>query len=259
MIALAGWERPHEAAPRHVVEEDLRIVCTSGGALTDADQASIVDGLTAAMPEFKLREYFHIRTDALRDADHIVTAWSASGAVAAILTAKRHTLEDGQPFLHIGMNLIAAPLRRTMLMKHLWRAHFERVASSGGVPHVLALRTYNPAAYVAMHTFSRVNGAAMYPVLEGRQPTHLQTLARAIASRIAAGRVFHADSGVVEQCGVPIDFYREMPESQKAVVNDYFRRHLRPGDRMLCILEVPTETGVARMLHALGCRGRKTT
>jgi len=49
-----------------------------------------------------------------------------------------------------------------------------------------------------------------------------------------------------------VDLYRERPLSSAPEVNDYFGRHLRPGDRALCMLHVPTPAGQHAILSALG-------
>jgi hypothetical protein len=229
-----------------------------GPELTGETSAWIIDGLEAAMPSLNIREYFQAKGSTLSDCDFVVVAVERdSERIISTLTSRWHGSEGGgRAFLHLKILMIAPRYQKTRLINDVWAFHLARVCESRfGFPYVIALRTYNPVVFGAMRIFTRIEGIRMYPEIAiEKQDPDLARLAREIAAQISPGLDFVVETGVVRRAGVPPDFYPAMPSSRRSDVYEYFRRHLAPTDRLLCLLVVESEAAKHRALHLFGIR-----
>jgi hypothetical protein len=211
--------------------------------LTPAREAWLVDGLVDALPSMKLRELFSLRREMFTEADLITVAVSRhTGAVVGALSSKWVTLRAGGRFLHVTTQFVGDDYRHGVVFRQSWVMHLATVyAGPWGFPDVLVLKTYNPRVFCAMRSFSQIDGVSFYPDADGRRadPDTVR-LATQIAREIAPGHPFDPSTGVIAGAGVPVDLYADLPKSTDATVNSYFAETTRPGDRMLCMLMVPT-------------------
>lgn len=211
----------------------------------------LIAGLTDAFPDLKITEYFAERREMLRTSDHIsVAVAEPGGRFAGFLSSRWQTGEAGvaDSFLHASVFLLAEQFRRTQLFRHMWRVHLDGLMQDGfGFPWVVALKTYNPAVYAALRTFTRVDGVKLYPrIADGVQDEAMASMAAAIKERIAPELIFDPSTGAIEGAGVPRDFYAARPSCRSDDVERYFAQHLREGDRILCVLDFPRSELVSR-------------
>lgn len=210
--------------------------------------------MIAAFPEYKLSEYFERRPSLFERAHHVVVAMADREALpVGVVVASRHS--DGEPdFLHVEMTLITTPYQRSGLLLMLWR-HVMRMlaADERGFPTVIVLKTYNPMVFSSLQVAARLGCGEIYPALDGgRQDSELAEWATYAAAKLCPSLTFEPETGVVRGAGVPRDFYTEMPRTNKRRVNDYFQRHLAPGDRVLCLVHFPSPTGLTHLLDRFG-------
>ncbi len=224
-----------------------------GRELATGTEKWIVDGLVLAMPGLRARQLFTLRRDMLTQADYIIAGVDRDhDRVVSLLTSRWAELPSGRPCLHIMIQFVGDAYRSGILFKESWALHFRRLLAEGRpFPEVIALKTYNPVVHCAMSAFSGHPDITMYPDLAGKD-TGRAELAAEVAGALAPGARFDADHGVVPGLGRPRDLYRERPLSRLAAANQYFAQHTRPGDRVLCLLDVPTRAGAHAILTALG-------
>ncbi|GAA0477330.1 hypothetical protein GCM10009544_44140 [Streptomyces stramineus] len=225
-----------------------------GRELDPATERWIVDGLVEAMPDLRARELFAERRDMLTEAEYVVLGVDRErDAVVSLLTSRWAKLPSGRTALHVMTQFVGDAYRHGAIFGHSWTAHFTRLLADGGpFPEVIALKTYNPVAYCAMHAFSAHPEISMYPDPAGAPAPAARALAAEVAEALAPGHPFDAGRGVLPGIGRPVDLYRQRPTSSAEAVNAYFAAHLAPGDRMLCVLHAPTAAGRRAVLAALG-------
>lgn len=150
--------------------------------------------------------------------------------------------------------MIAERYQKSHLLKYMWRFHLSQVCHGRfGFPSILALKTCHPAVFSAMRVFSRVEGVQMYPRIDSKvQKPDISKIARLIAKHISPDLEFCLHTGVIKNASVPIDFYPSLPTTKKADVWRYFQNNLTPADRLLCILQISTDSAKHRILQALG-------
>lgn len=231
----------------------------SGRGVSGAMEQWIVNGLVAALPDYRMAELFDARRDMLRAADVITLAVDvADDSAVGVLSSRWCGLPEGGAFLQIMAQFVGDRYQRSPIFRLSWRDHFTWVAASSGVfPDLMVLKTYNPVVCCGMRAFSRVRGATFYPdVTADRQDGDVVTadLAARVAAVIAPGHAFKAGSGVIPGAGVPTDLYPSLPRSTDQRVNRYFARTVRPGDRLLCMLSLPEARAVRSVLRAFGVR-----
>jgi len=204
------------------------------------------------MPELKLTELFRRKPDLLRECDHVVTAIGPDGEFAGVVAAR--WMVGHASFLQLAISLIQARYQRSPLLRAMWHAAFEQIAAGPrGFPAVIALRTYNPAAFQAMLVFARLPGVVVYPRIDGGgQDPAMVELARMAYERLGGGSPFDPRTGVLRGAGVPLDFYSALPEGGRDAIQRYFRAHLADGDRLLCLLHAPDATTRERICRAFG-------
>jgi hypothetical protein len=224
--------------------------------LTQGLEEWLINGLTAELPELEMARLFAIRRDMFRDADLVTVAKRKSdGSAVGALSSRWSVLPSGEPFLHVLTQFIGRRQQRTSTFPRSWGSHFAALQGSDrGFPRLIVLKTYNPSVYCAMNAFTRVPGVTIYPqVLDsGRQDASQRRLAIQVAGVVAGGHPFDPESGIIRDIGVPPDLYPALPSSSNKAVNDYFARTARPGDRMLCLLSVPTAAAADAILSAFG-------
>jgi len=217
----------------------------------------LVDGLVAALPSLEMRRLFDNRRDMFRQADLVTVATdTSSGTAVGALSSKWSVLPSGEPFLHVLTQFIGERYQRGITFPRSWGSHFAALQHSRrNFPSLIVLKTYNPTAYCAMGAFTRVPDVTIYPKpagSPGQQDPAAQRLAEQVAQVIAGGYVFDPGTGVIKEAGVPPDLYPALPESSNKAVNDYFAATTRPGDRVLCMLRVPTTEAANTILSAFG-------
>ncbi len=239
-----------EAAARHSIVRFTR----EDSPLGPSEERWLREGLVAALPDLRMAQLFASRPDLLHEAEHLVVGVERdSGQPVSALGASWEHTTDGRPFLHIGVQFVAATLRGGQVFSTSWLALLEEVIATGGFPVLSALRTYNPVAYCAMRAYGELPGAVMYPRVtrngsapgggsvagppDGRDLA-MRALAGEIAATLAPGAAFDPASGLLAGIGVPRELYRERPLSADAAVNAHFARYTSPGDRILCAVHV---------------------
>lgn len=215
----------------------------------------ILDGLADSLPSLRIRALFECRPDLLTAAEVSILAVTARDErVVGILTASDVTTRDGADFLHIPIQMIGERYQRSLLLKRMWRVLLrDCVSRTGTLPDLFVLRTCNPSAFAAMHAFTRLAGVTMYPDIAHPSEDHaLHATACAVADRLNPSARFDPRTGVLHDIGRPADLYPEVPAGRREVLDRYFRSHLTPSDRLLCLLRLETEAAKRRVLRAVG-------
>lgn len=213
------------------------------------------EGLIAALPGLKMAELFSARPGLFRDADLVTLATGESDrSVIGALASRWCALPSGRPFLHILAQFVGERYRHGVVFRRSWASHFSALAS---VPGLIVLKTANPVVYCAMRSFTRIPEITMYPDIPlgsrtAEPDTGTARLAAQVAEEIAPGHPFCAPTAVIRDAGVPPDLYPRLPESAASEVNEYFNGTIRPQDRVLCMLTVPTPRAGSLILGAFG-------
>ncbi|MFJ6719084.1 hypothetical protein [Streptomyces sp. NPDC091259] len=225
-----------------------------GRELPTETEKWIVDGLVATMPGLRARQLFTLRRDMLTEADYIVVGVDRErDRVVSLLTSHWAELPSGRSCLHVMIQFVGDAYRNGRVFGESWSVHFARLLADGHrFPEVIALKTYNPVVHCAMSAFSGHPDITMYPDLSGGNDSGRAAPAAEVAAVLAPGAPFDAARGVIRGIGRPLDLYRERPTSHDLAANAYFERHAAPGDRVLCMLHVPTAEGAHAILAALG-------
>lgn len=210
-------------------------------------------GLTAGLPELRMSELFACRPDIFQTSEFLVIATDAAGrAPLAVLGACWQSTLSGVRFLHIGVQFVVTAARGSEVFRRSWRELLGAVGASGEFPTISALKTFNPVAYCAMRAYGRLPGAVMYPELEREPDLATVRLAQQIAQALAPNHAFDPGTGVISDIGLPRDLYRSRPTCEDAAVDDHFRRHLSPGDRLLSVVHVRERRTAADIQQRFG-------
>lgn len=235
----------------------LKVVSFTRAGLTADREQWMVDSLIAALPNLKMAQLFACRRDMFHDAD-LITVAVDDGRAVGVLTSAWATLPSGARFLHVLTQFVGERYQagRTHAFRLSWGDHLGNlVCGAADFPRLLALKTYNPIAYCAMRAFTRIPGVTIYPDPNvAVQATRAQELAAQVAAQVATVP-FDAATGVLHGAGRPVDLYPDLPSSSHKEVNCYFAAVTRPGDRVLTLLEVPSEAQAATILSAFGVAG----
>ncbi len=216
----------------------------------DDTQRWLAEGLVRALPQLRMRELFQRRFDMFCQAD-LITVALAEGKVAGALASRWDALPDGIRYLHITSQFVAEGHRHGGIFRMSWRGHFtDLLARNPMFPEMIVLKTYNPVVYCAMRAFGQAPYVRMYPALASAQNRATAGLAAKIAAAISPEHAFDPSTGVIRGAGEPADLYPSLPISRDTDVNAYFARRTRPGDRVLCLLQIPTRRGAAAILAA---------
>jgi hypothetical protein len=251
-----GWlaELPPARGPRLL----------AGARPTPAEERALQDDVVAAFPEYRLAVYFAERPGVFAHADHVVVARGPEGdegtggpatdRLVGLLVARWRQGRVGR-YLHVEMNLIATDHQRRGVLGALWRVMLTRLLDEpGGLPDVVAIKTYNPMVYSSLALVARLTGATLYPALDpAATGAELRTLAASVAADLAGHCPFDPATGVLTGASVPPDFYPALPTTNKRDVQGYFVRHVRPGDRLLCVLQLG-DARVDPVLRRFGVR-----
>ena len=218
-------------------------------------EESITAGLIAALPTLKMGTLFAHRRDMFREADLITLATDMTDrTVVGALSSRWCTTPSGGTFLHILTQFVGERYQGGIAFPRSWGSHFARLYEHWSrFPDLFVLKTYNPIVYCVMRAFTRVPGVTFYPEIRaGRDDPDAAERATEIAKIIAPDHFFDPVSGVIRGIGEPADLYPALPESRNADVNAYFASCARPGDRMLCMLSVPTPEAAGMILEVFG-------
>ncbi len=216
----------------------------------DAARRWLAEGLISALPKLRMDELFRRRFDMFDEAE-LITVAVVGDTVVGALASRWDALPDGTRFLNITSQFVAEGHRHGGVFRTSWRGHFtDLIRDDPTFPEAIALKTYNPVVYCAMRSFGLAPYVRMYPSVTAPQHPSLAGLAAAVAAVVSPGHEFRPDSGVIRGAGVPADLYPAAPVCRDAQVNDYFDRYTRPGDRVLCLLQIPTLCGAATILRA---------
>lgn len=228
----------------------LRFV--DGRHLKSTDVGRVAAGLQRYMPSYGVAQYFEKKGHlVLSGADCACLAVDRGETTAALLTCN---LFPG--FLLINTLLIGERFQRTLLLKRMFGELFRRTFNApGGFTDLLALKTYNPISYCALRIFSAIPGTGFYPGIDGQAPSAaVQRLLQKAAATLNPECVYDPRTSVIKDCayGVTEQFYIQRPICRDKRVNEYFRRHLSPHDRLLCGLYLESDQAKARLLRKLG-------
>jgi hypothetical protein len=240
---------PRRWLVEHPGSADVRLEAGSSPDL--AGEESLRADVVQAFPEYRLEVYFTERPRTLADADHIVLArHRGDDRLLGLIVARRRRGAVGR-YLHVEMNLITSERRRRGLLVPLWRVMLARlVAEPDGLPDLVAMKTYNPMVYSSLAVVARLTGAGLYPAIGAvREPTGLEDVARHVAAEVAPRSPFDTATGVLKGAGVPRDFYRALPTTNKRHVQAHFAQHLEPGDRLLCLVRFGPGADLGRLLR----------
>ncbi len=248
LTASRGWLRPY-LGPADVLLEAGAAPGTPGEPSLLALQEDVI----RAFPEYRLATYFTERPAVLAGADHIVVARHRSGGELLGLVVARLRQGTAGGYLHAEMNLITAGRQRRGLLLPLWRVMLTRLAAGPtGLPGLVAMKTYNPMVYSCLLVVARLTGAEVYPpvLADGPSPPgELPEVAQQVAAEVAPTCAFDPRTGALRGAGVPRDFYPAMPTTSRREVQGYFARHLRPGDRLLCLVRFGPGADMPRLLR----------
>jgi len=224
-------------------------------ALTADLEDSITAGLIASLPTLKMRTLFAQRRDMFREADLITLATDTTDrTVIGALSSRWCTTPSGGRFLHILTQFVGERYQGGIAFPRSWGSHFAQLYRDWSeFPDLLVLKTYNPVVYCVMRAFTRVPGVTFYPeIRDERHDPGAADRAGGIAKIIAPDHAFDPETGVIRDVGDPPDLYPSLPESRNPKVNEYFALHARPGDRILCMLSVPTADAGGMILDVFG-------
>lgn len=229
----------------------LRVSNLPATDLTDAREAELFDGLADALPNLRMRELFRLRGNLFREVDLITVAESEKdGEVVGVLASQWSELDDGVRFLHVTSQFVGDHWRQAGVFRASWSAHLRELSLGLGFPPIIALKTYNPVVFCAMRTLGRFTDVSFYPTITGAPADPGSTeLACRIAEEISPRHPFDPVTGVISGIGVPRDLYPALPRSSDAGVNAFFARATKPGDRVLCLLNVPTRRAVQTVMR----------
>jgi hypothetical protein len=236
------------------IEPRMGVRILHSSEVTPCESERLREATIAAFPEYRFAEYFARRGDVFGGADHTIVAFGGAGdRLAGVLVAQCRTLPSGRPLLHLQMNLLAATFRRTGLLLSMWRVLVEKalLGDPSSFPTLWAVKTYNPVVYSSLLTVRRGTAGRLYPRLDRPQEPDLTALACEVAATLCPDLHFIPETGVLEGAGTPVDFYAAMPSTNRRPVHEYFLAHVRPGDRMLCLVEVPRGGGIDGLLRHL--------
>lgn len=220
--------------------------------LTPAKEAWLVEGLVDALPSLKMRELFALRRDMFTEADLVTVAVSQPAEVVVGALSSRWVMSQaGGRFLHVTTQFVGDGYRHGVVFRQSWTAHLTALCGGpAGFPALIVLKTYNPRVFCAMQSFAQVPGVSFYPRVEKDEPDpEAIRLADHVARTIAPGHPFDPVTGVISGAGVPADLYPDLPMSNDETVNNFFVRTTRPGDRVLCMLMVPTSQGASAVMR----------
>lgn len=248
--ALAAGLGVREAEPG-----GLKVGSFARADLTADREQWLVDSLIAALPDLKMAQLFACRRDMFHDAD-LITVAVDDGRAVGVLTSAWATLPSGARFLHVLTQFVGERYQagRTHAFRLSWGDHLRSlVHGPADFPRLFVLKTYNPVAYCAMRAFTRIPGVTIYPDPNATvQAARAQELAAQVAAQVAVAVPFDAATGVLHGAGQPADLYPDLPSSSHQEVNRYFSAVTQPGDRVLTLLEVPSDAQAAAILSAFG-------
>ena len=185
----------------------------------------------------------------------VIAAFAPDGGLGGVLVSRLLAGDGAERILHVSMQLIAERFRRTALLKRMWGMHLAAAAGECGLPGTIVMRTCNPIVLQLLRGFTRVDGIAVYPEIDGQaQERELERLAVRLARRLCPGLAFDSRTGVLRGAAVPPDFYADLPRGRDAAVNAYFHQNLTTADRVLCIVRITTEQAKHRLLRAFGAQ-----
>jgi len=220
--------------------------------LTAEAEEWLTSGLITALPSLRMRELFATRLDMFREA-HLITVALDGDIIVGALSSRWAQLPAGPQFLHVTTQFVAEAHRSGPVFRQSWRSHFAEMLGQGiEFPGLIALKTYNPIVYCAMRAFTGAPDTSLYPAIGSAPRSEITATAAEVAATVSPGRRFDRPTGRIRSAGSPADLYPAMPLSRDPAVNDFFAAALQPGDRILCVLSIPTVAGAGAILQALG-------
>lgn len=220
-----------------------------------AARAAVAESWARALPGLRIRELLRLRPELLRDPERIILAVDPQGELAGILSHRWGRTAEGEPFLHVPVQMIGEAHQRSSLLKHMWRRLFELLSDGGErFPSVIAMRTCNPSAYQAMRVFTRIPDVGLFPGLAAANEDPLGRLAARIARVLEPDAHYSPRTGVLRGVGLPRDLYPDLPTCPRPDVDRFFRRRVRPEDRVLCVLSIASDRARSRILASFTTR-----
>lgn len=222
--------------------------------MTLAREDWLIDGLIRALPSLRMAMLFALRKDMFSEADLITAAVAPDGSAVGALSSRWMELSHDDCFLHILTQFVGEDYQGGTMFRDCWAAHLAALAAmERGMPHLFALKTYNPIVFCAMRAFTAIPDVWMYPNLRvaAQEPTAVR-LAAEIAALVSPGLSFSPETAVIQGAGIPPDLYPALPRSADVAVNEYFTAVTQPGDRVLCLLAAPTTAARRAILGTFG-------
>lgn len=224
-------------------------------ATTERDwETWVVRGLERNLPHHKIGAYFSLK-GAMLHGDHKHAFAEENGECIGLAAASYRRFRDRE-FLYIETLLVSEEHHGSPVTGQLLTALFGGIVEERGeFPDLIAMKTYNARAYVLMRAFAGPgSGTVFYPELDRDNSGPTKGIATEIAGALGGGFEFDATHGVVLGGGgqVPGDFWPSFPATRDELVNDFFRRHLTPRDRLLCFIDASTEEAKRSICARLG-------
>ncbi|MFF9808954.1 GNAT family N-acetyltransferase [Streptomyces coeruleorubidus] len=206
------------------------------------------------MPHHKIGAYFSVK-GAMLHGDHRHALAEEDGECIGLAAASYRSSRT-RDFLYIETLLVSEDHQGSPVTGQLLAALFGGIVKERGeFPDLIAMKTYNARAYVLMRSFVEPgSGALFYPEVDRDNSAAAEEMAAEIAEALGAGFDFDATHGVVPGGGgeVPGDFWPHFPASRDDRVNEFFRRHLTPQDRLLCFIDSSTAESKRSICSRLG-------
>lgn len=220
--------------------------------LKSIDVSGVAAGLQRHMPNYGVAQYFEKKGHVvLTGADCACVAVDREQTAAALLSGNFFP-----GFFFINTLLIGERFQRTSLLKRMLAELFRRTFStSASFTDLLVIKTYNPISYCALRIFNAIPATGFYPIIGGRNVFgRVKERLRAAAAMLDPECVYDPETSVLKDCayGVTEQFYVCRPICRDGRVNEYFRKHLSPRDRLLCGLSLESDRAKERFLTKLG-------
>jgi hypothetical protein len=213
-----------------------------GASLSSIISAKIVEGLSYEMPRYRIKDYFAAKPEVLSNMDWTVCVFDThTGNCCAFLCAQWLPFEGGTIMLY---TLLIGERQQGGRVTYLaLQGLFELLARlDTPVFCRLILKTANPQSYRIMELFERLPDAEFYPSRSRKNSISLTETASRLARFLHPMNDFTSNTGTIAGAAgaVPMDFYPDNPVSRDSNLNHFFAERISLADRMLCVLDLPT-------------------
>lgn len=228
----------------------------NGTSLSNKRIIWIKNGLIGSMPNHQIELYFKNKAHILATSDHIAIAFEKNMCVGLI--ALSNIEHSSQRIIYIETILIAEHLQSTILFLKIVACVFQGLLlMEKSLPDLIAMKTYNPKAYMLMKYFIGDNDSLFYPLINRRNKKYNQKMAKLIASKLSPNCLFNPLNGVVYEggSGISSQFWNIKPRSCSNSVNNFFNKNLENQDRLLCFVNLNSYSSKSQVLKFLRITG----